>query len=130
MKKHILASIFTGFLVFGGGIIPTTQNSQIVYAQNEKTSEYSDFEGIIPSGNVSGVSEKTKELSSRIKRGQVTLGDTVLILVKMIDLVTKLAGTIAVLMLIYGGYQYMIGGISDDKEGAKKRFSTQLWDWL
>jgi len=44
----------------------------------------------------------------------------VIILVKMIDLITKLAGTIAVLFLIYGGYQYMIGGITDDKEGAKK----------
>jgi len=122
MKKNILASIFAGFLVFGGGLIfPNLENNQVVYANpSEDSAKYSDFEGIIPSGNVPGVSEKTKALSSRIKRGQVTLGDTVLILVKMIDLVTKLAGTIAVLMLIYGGYQYMIGGISDDKEGAKK----------
>jgi len=117
MKKHILAAIFAGFLVFGGGVMPNSNNLQIVHAQVD-SGEYSDFEGVIPSEN--GASEATKALSHRIKTGQVGLGDIVIILVKMIDLITKLAGTIAVLFLIYGGYQYMIGGISDDKEGAKK----------
>jgi len=120
MKKHILAAIFAGFLVFGGGIIQNSDlnKTQIVYAEGVDSGEYSDFEGVIPSEN--GASEATKALSHRIKTGQVGLGDIVIILVKMIDLITKLAGTIAVLFLIYGGYQYMIGGITDDKEGAKK----------
>ena len=124
MKKYLLSAIFAGFLVFGGELaLPNFANQSIVYAQKDKkdTNEdkiYSDFEGIIPSEE--GASEATKDLSHRIKTGQVKLGDIVIIIVKMIDLVTKLAGTIAVLFLIYGGYQYMIGSISDDKESAKK----------
>jgi type IV secretory pathway VirB2 component (pilin) len=121
MKKYLLSAIFAGFLVFGGVILPNSLDlqldSQIVYAQ-DYSEIYSDFEGIIPSEK--GASDATKALSHRIKTGQVGLADIIIIIVKMIDLITKLAGTIAVLMLIYGGYQYMIGSISDDKEGAKK----------
>ncbi len=120
MKKYLLSAIFAGFLVFGGGVLPNFTNQQIAYAtqENEKSGDYSDFKGIIPSKE--GASEATKALSHRIKTGQVKLGDILIIIVKMIDLVTKFAGTIAVLFLIYGGYQYMIGSISDDKESAKK----------
>ena len=115
MKKIILSAIFAGFLIFGG----ISTNSNIIYAADNPT-EYTDFDGIIPSGEGSNVSIATKELSRKIKTGQVNMGDIIIIIIKMIDLVTKLAGTIAVLFLIYGGYQYMIGSISDDKEGAKK----------
>lgn len=120
MKKLILSAIFAGFLVFSGGLIPVNNNSTTVYAEeNADSSKYSDFEGIIPSAK-NGAKDATKKLSKRIQNGQVNMGDIIIIIIKMIDLVTKLAGTVAVLFLIYGGYQYMIGSISDDKEGAKK----------
>ncbi len=125
MKKIILSAVFAGFLVFGSGLFFNNLNSVTVYAQEsgneaKDPEAYSDFEGIIPSGNVNGASDATKALSKRIETGRVSLADIFIIIVKMIDLVTKLAGTVAVLFLIYGGYQYMIGSISDDKEGAKK----------
>ncbi len=118
MKKNILAIIFAGFLVFNGGVLPQILTSSITYADTTTAGDYSDFEGIIPSEN--GATDATKALSHRIKTGQVKLGDIVIIIIKMIDLATKLAGTIAVLALIYGGYQYMVGSISDNKEDAKK----------
>jgi hypothetical protein len=118
MKKYILSAIFAGFLVFGGEFIHVNNNSHIVYANND-SSEYSDFKGIIPSSK-NNASDATKKLSKRIKNGQVNLGDVIIVITKTIDFITKIAGTIAVVFLIYGGYQYMLGSISDDKEGAKK----------
>lgn len=118
MKKILLPLLLAGFFMFGGTFDIVPNPSQLAFAQGSET--YSDFEGIIPSETGPNVSEETKDLSERIKRGDVHLVDIFIILVKMIDLVTKLAGTIAVLFLIYGGYQYMLGGLTDDKEGAKK----------
>ena len=115
MKKYLLSAIFAGFLVFNNGFIPVNNT---VYAKKIDSTKYSDFEGIIPSEK--GASEATKKLSKRIKNGQVDIGDIIIIITKTIDFITKIAGTIAVLFLIYGGYQYMLGSISDDKEGAKK----------
>ena len=119
MKKIILSAIFAGFLVFNGSVFFNNTNSFTAYAEEKNPEAYSDFEGIIPSAK-GNASDATKKLSKRIKTGKVSFADIFIIIVKMIDLVTKLAGTIAVLFLIYGGYQYMIGSISDDKEGAKK----------
>lgn len=116
MKKIILAAIFAGFLVFGGVSFMNSNNLKIIdttYAQGE-----ADFEGIIPSTD--NKDPKIKDLAVKIQQGRVEIGDVFYMFIKLIDLVTKLAGTIAVLFLIYGGYQYMLGSVTDDKEGAKK----------
>ena len=122
MKKHLLSAIFAGIMIISSGTLSNYfLNKEVVYAadmNDTNAGEYSDFQGVIPSEK--GASESTKNLSRRIKNGQVKLSDVIVIIVKFIDLVTKFAGTLAVIFLIYGGYQYMIGSISDDKESAKK----------
>ena len=78
----------------------------------------SDFDGIIPSRETSD--EAILALTDRVETGTLHVTDVLYFIVKFIDLVSGLAGTLCVLMLLYGGFQYMISGLNDDKESAKK----------
>jgi len=68
------------------------------------------YDGVIPS---TGVGEK-------IQKGTVALNDIPAMIFGLIDLLTKLAGSLAVIMLIIGGFQLMVAGATEAKEGAKK----------
>ena len=99
--------------------------AQRVFAQTqEQVGGGIDFDGIIPTTKT-GDSAVT-DLAGRIQTGTVEVTDVLFFIVKLIDLVSMLAGSICVLMLLYGGYQYMISGITDDKESAKKTFRYAL----
>jgi len=60
------------------------------------------------------------DLGARIHCGSVTLNDIPLLIVTLIQWVLSLAGGIAVIMIMIGGFQYMAGGVTDDKEKGKK----------
>ncbi len=77
-----------------------------------------DLGGIIPSGQEDDAA--LKALADRVELGQVEIKDVLFFIVKLIDLVSALAGTLCVIMLLYGGFQYMMSGLNDDKESAKK----------
>lgn len=77
-----------------------------------------DFDGIIPSRETGD--EAINALADRVETGTLQVTDILYFIVKLIDLVSSLAGTLCVLMLLYGGFQYMISGLNDDKESAKK----------
>lgn len=84
------------------------------------------FDGIIPSpgasaaeGNASCIGKETWDLGTKIQWGCVELADIPIIIIRLIDLVTKLAGSVAVILLLYGGIQLMISGATDDRESAK-----------
>ncbi len=83
-----------------------------------------EFDGIIPTTTTGDAA--VTDLAGRIQTGTVQVGDILYFIVKLIDLVSMLAGSICVLMLLYGGYQYMISGLNDDKESAKKTFRYAL----
>lgn len=99
-----------------------------------------DFEGIIPPARkcldaVDGRCLKydenyEKELSAKLGRkienGTIGLSDIPVFIVKIIDLVSKLAGSITVLMLMYAGLQYMMGVLTEDKEKAKTTIKYAL----
>jgi type IV secretory pathway VirB2 component (pilin) len=70
-------------------------------------------QGLIPESKESG------DLGDRIQRGEAGLNDIPLILLQMIDVLTKLAGTIAVIFIIYAGFQMILSGITEDKAAAK-----------
>jgi uncharacterized membrane protein YqhA len=78
----------------------------------------SDLDGIIPSGK-SDV-QALNLLANRVQDGSLHVMDILYFIVKLIDLASSLAGTLCVLMLLYGGFQYMVSGLNDDKESAKK----------
>jgi hypothetical protein len=70
-------------------------------------------QGVIPSAQEDG------DLGSKIRDGEVALSDVPAIIIYLIDLITQIAGTISVIFLIYGGFQLMISGLTEDKEAAK-----------
>ena len=58
-------------------------------------------------------------IGTKIKGGCVGLADIPIIIIKLIDLCTKLAGTIAVIFGLYAGYQMIMSGLTEDRESAK-----------
>lgn len=96
--------------------------AQHVWAQATEGYESggTEFDGIIPSADTDN--EAVRNLSERIQTGTVEITDILYFIVKLIDLVSMLAGSVCVVMLLYGGFQYMVSGLNDDKEAAKKTF--------
>ncbi|MBI5755212.1 hypothetical protein HZA41_03275, partial [Candidatus Peregrinibacteria bacterium] len=64
--------------------------------------------------------EANKVLGCAIKTGRVRMFMIPYFIVYLIDVFVKLAATLCVLFIVIGGFQYAIGGISDEKEKAKK----------
>ena len=87
--------------------------------QNAWAQGVTDLDGIIPSGK-DGTDAALKSLANRVETGELEVKDVLFFIVKLIDLVSALAGTLCVIMLLYGGFQYMMSGLNDDKESAKK----------
>jgi len=69
--------------------------------------------GIIPE------SEEKNDLGDKIKNGTIALSDLPEFIIYLIDLATKIAGTIAVGFLIYGGFLFILSGLTEKKEEAK-----------
>jgi len=65
--------------------------------------------------------QRLKKLSigAKISGGCVGLSDIPIIIIKLIDLVTKLAGTVAVIFGLYAGYQLITSELTQDREAAK-----------
>lgn len=63
---------------------------------------------------------KYKELAESFKSGDFQLWQLVDYALYLIELLVFFAGGVAVLMIVIGGYQYMLGAISEDKESGKK----------
>jgi len=86
-------------------------------ATSEEVTE-SYIDGIIPSNN--------HEIGKKIKEGRIELNDFPIFIVQAIDLITRIAGTIAVLVLVVGGIQYMVGGFSDNTDKGKNTIKYAL----
>lgn len=65
-------------------------------------------------------------LSEKIASGGFEIYDLAPYVIYLIEFLIYFAGGIAVLFVIIGGYKYMIGGISDDKEAGKKTIGYAL----
>lgn len=60
------------------------------------------------------------DIGAKIHCGYVSLNDFPLLVIYLIQWVLTIAGGIAVIMIMIGGFQYMLGGVTDDKERGKK----------
>lgn len=73
---------------------------------------------ILPSkGEISGMD---------IKNGQVHLIHIPALIMYWIQILLQVAGGFAVIMIMVGGVQYMIGSVSNDKEQGKKTLTYAL----
>jgi len=124
MKKIIGLALGCAFVLtniitpaFAQGIIP-------------KTTEFNSNAEIVcqvPDGETPNGKAKYKlnpdienDIGAKIFCGSVTLNDAPALVVYLIQWVLTLAGSIAVIMIMIGGFQYMLGGVTDDKERGKK----------
>jgi len=115
MKKLILTTIF-----FCGSIcFVNSSSAQTLVPEDDKTptkeaqkSSYF-FDGLLPS------EDADPYIAGKIKDGTISLNDMPLIMIRLIDLFSKIAGTIAVAMILWGGLQYVVSGVTEEKESAK-----------
>ncbi|MFH1546076.1 MAG: pilin [Patescibacteria group bacterium] len=71
-------------------------------------------------------SKEGVDFADKFRMGQFELYDLGTYARYLIETLIIFAGGIAVLFIIIGGYKYMIGSISDDKEAGKKTIGYAL----
>lgn len=96
----------------------------ILFFAQKTWAQVTDFDGVIPTRGTGDTA--ITDLANRVEMGELRVTDVLYFIVKLIDLVSALAGTLCVLMLLYGGFQYMMSGLNDDKESAKKTLRYAL----
>lgn len=65
-------------------------------------------------------------LACAVKTGRIRLFMVAFFVTYLIEFLLEIAGLIAVLFVVYGGYLYVVGGISEDKEKGKKAIQHAL----
>jgi len=138
MKKIVLGFVLA-FAVFS---LQTGVSNVFAAHEHEKEGDITDV-GILPSPDhtegdqvatvtcaefIANPSENAKKitLGNKIKGGCVELSDIPFLVIHLIDICTKLAGTIAVIFLLYAGFQMIVSGVSDDREAAKNTIKYAL----
>ncbi len=67
-----------------------------------------------------------KLLACAIQLGKIHLFMLPYFIGYIVQFLLLIGGLIAVLFVVYGGYQYSIGGLSEDKESGKKTITNAL----
>lgn len=70
--------------------------------------------------------EQDKNLAEKFISGKFEIYDIGSYVIYLIEFLIYIAGGIAVIFVIIGGYKYIIGGASDDKEAGKKTIGYAL----
>ncbi len=91
----------TSFAFLYGFLLPTTSWAQTSTEGN----------GVLPK-------------QSCINDGSCGLQDIPFFIYYFVNFLIGIAGTLAVLMLMYGGYQYIVGGIVEDQKAKAKKTIT------
>lgn len=65
-------------------------------------------------------------LGCAIKTGRIKLYMMPFFITNLIEFLLQVAGLIAVLFMVYGGYLYSVGGITEDKESGKNTIKHAL----
>ena len=93
-------------LYFGVGIMPAfVQRMSLVYAQTTQ-------------------STLTPDNNSCMKTGDCHLSDIPFFIQYIASYLVGIAGTISVVMVMWGGYQWIMGGVSEDQKGKGKKTLT------
>ncbi|MCF7836174.1 pilin [Candidatus Gracilibacteria bacterium] len=124
LKQKIFAGILASFamLIFasnslaaGTTLIPSTVPKEEIDAAKE-IGDQAEVDRL----------ESQNSLAQKFQKGEFELYDLGTYTQYLIEFLIYLAGGIAVLFIVIGGYKYMVGSISDDKEAGKKTIAYAL----
>lgn len=121
----VLGTFFAGFsvpAVSAQGILPKAPKECVIEKSKplpEIVQKLKDKETFVTyvSGNRTNLS---KALGCAIKTGKIGLFMVPYFITFIIQFLLMIAGLIAVLFMVIGGYHYVIGGLTEDKEKGKK----------
>lgn len=130
MKQFILLS-FTLFFSFQNITLAQSSSEtniiESIHSEEEPDNESEQFEqnmqtkGVIPAyDHRLDKDNPQNRFASKVADGTLELNDLPLLIIYWIDYVTWIAGSVSVIFLVYGGYQYLFSGVTDDKEDGKK----------
>lgn len=123
MKKLPITSLLLSFFIcfFSNIFISQATND---FSTKENITEKSDIQrmGIIPAADPKAPNETQNRFATKVADGTLELNDLPFVIIYWIDWLTSLAASVAVVFLVYGGYQYLFSGVTDDKEDGKKTF--------
>lgn len=94
--------------------------SNKTFAQTNETTTSFQNQGIIPAIDYNNQESPQSQFAKKVEDGTLALNDVPFVVIYWINWLNSLAASIAVVFLIYGGYQYMFSGVTDDKEDGKK----------
>ena len=80
--------------------------------------------GLLPS--TEDDNEGSAQLAEKMRDGSVETSDIPIFILHVVEVLLKIAGGIAVIMVMVGGVQYVIGAITDNKENGKKTLMYAL----
>ena len=133
--------IFSVFLLTGlafAQLIPSTEQSDTVESSKINTNKIEDDSLLKNQGALPGYREADRDvygtyapdsqsgLANRIANGTVSLNDLHQYILYWINFLIQIAAGIAIVMMVVGAGQYMVSGISDNKEEGKKTFLYAL----
>lgn len=100
------------------GILPAPGPSKLICEEAMQTFFAEDRKTQIEDLKDSAVRQDI--LGCALKTGQIRLWMAPFYITSLIQFLIGLAGLVAVIFIIVGGYKYVIGGLTDDKESGKK----------
>lgn len=121
IKSKFIQSILILFFLINFFSVNIT-NAQVIPLPEEgdfecKTDTETDFKNTIH--KLESESEAGKYLSCKIMTGTFNVFDIPFYLKYIADFLLGIVGLISTLFIVIGGYNYIIGGISEDKEKGK-----------
>jgi uncharacterized membrane protein YecN with MAPEG domain len=120
LSLFIVSVFFVSSIFAEEGIKGASNDKSVQNDTTEKSETTQSFQtkGIIPGKSTDG-NEAQDKFAERIQDGTVTLNDVPVMIIFWIEWLLSLAGGIAVIFVMYGGFQYMIGGLTNEKEQGK-----------
>lgn len=86
-----------------------------------------DAQSVRLEGQMRGVPARSAALTCGIKSGRIPLWLIPFYIVRVIDFLLLMGGLVAVLFMIIGGYQMIVGSYSEDKEKGKNTIKYALF---
>jgi hypothetical protein len=123
-KRLSIILLFWSFVIYSNIFI------SFAYDKKEKIK-------YISSTNSSSLIPVDGTLGEVFQNGTLSLVHIPYLLIYLMDFFTKIAGTLAVLAIVWGGIQYVFSGVTEEKESAKNTLKYAIiglfvtfWAWI